>query len=227
MKGPWLTVVYLLTLGTAQAVTIDEFDGVQGPLTPSGTAQSSATDAAIIGGERDLLLSSTSLGANAFVNNGIFQFDNGADTQASMHFQWDGADNSQNLDVTGLGGVDLTAGNTTDAFEIVVLFDDLPATIDLTVHTDGANASSVSWPTTGLLLTGDTAISIFIPFAAFSGSADFTNVGAIEMSLTATATAGLDIQLDRIGTALAPVPLPPAIWMFASALLGLAVRRRN
>lgn len=72
--------------------------------------------------------------------------------------------------------------------------------------------------------------TLFMPFAAFTtasgAGADFTSVGAIEMSMSSPLAAP-DISIDYFRTTLEPVPLPPALLLFASSLLGLAARARR
>lgn len=227
-----LAATLLALPATAAVLVIDDFSTDQGPLTvsplvPPQSDSSSASGAGIIGGSRDMVLSTdpgtSGVSSFATVTGGIAQLADNSQFQSDLLFQWDGGDNDPNaLDHTGLGGVDLTSDNNT-AFEIGLLFDDLPATLSMTVWSIDGNSSSLAFPATGLIFTN---LSIFIPYALFSGSADFTNVGAIELAITSP-TNGLDIALDYIQTGIEPVPVPAAFWLFASALLGLRLTRRR
>lgn len=220
----------------ANALSIDEFTTVQGPLEvhpqgptqDSSSAQTLGTD--IVNGERDMFFDvgvglTGGPNSDARVEAGQFSLANNSETAATIRFQWDGADGDpDNLDATGLGGIDLTEGFSLDAFEIQFLFNDVPSLLTMTVHTDGSNSSSITWPNPALQLTG--GFTLYVPFAAFSGSADFTNVGAIELSMDSPFT-GLDVRVDHVRTVIAPVPVPAGLLLFASGLFGLGFMRRH
>lgn len=231
-----LVAATALAPSAANALSIDEFTTAQGPLqvhpmgpnTDSSTAQTLGSD--IVGAERDMFFT---VGAgltggppsDARVELGQFSLANNSETAATIHFQWDGDDgDAAALNPLGLGGIDLTEGFSLDSFEIQFLFNDVPSLLTMTVHTDGSNSSTVTWPNPGLQLTGD--FTLYVPFAAFMGSADFTNVGAIELSLESPFE-GLDVRVDYVRTAVAPVPLPAGVLLFASALLSFGALRRS
>lgn len=228
-----LSLALLLAVPASAAVlVIDDFSTDQGPLSVSPllgpqTDSSSASGAGIVGGERDLVLS-TDPGASTFssfaqASGGIVQLADNTQFQSDLLFQWDGADNDPgSLDVGGLGSLDLTQDGN-NAFEIGLAFDDLPATLAMTVWSPNGDSSQVIFPSTGLIFT---ELSIFIPFALFSGSADFTNVGAIEL-LVSSPTNGLDIAFDFVQTGISPIPVPGAVWLLGSALLGMALTGRK
>lgn len=215
----------------AASLIIDDFTTSQGPLSVSPALgpledSSSASGAGIIGGSRDLVLS-TDAGASPFSSNaevlgGVAQLADNTQFSSDLLFQWDGADNDAlALDTAGLGGIDLTSGGN-NALEIGLVFDDLPATLQFSVYSTNGNSSTVTFPSTGLIFTD---LSIFVPFALFNGNADFSSVGAIEL-LISSPTNGLDIAFDFIQTNIAPVPVPPAILFMGSALFGLGLVRR-
>ncbi len=228
------TAVAALAIGlslaplTVSALTIDDFSTDQTALVVNGaspTAKSSVSTGGgdILGFERDIHIEVPAglnpAVASASVEFGRFLMDNNSDANSVVTFQWDGADNSDSL-AQNLPTVDLTDGFISNAIEIRFLFDDLPSTLEMTVWS-GADSSTVTWPGPALLLTAE--LSLYIPFDAFIGSADFTNVTAIELSI-ASPTNGLDLSIDYIQTTL--VPVPPALLLFATSLLGLAMRRR-
>lgn len=235
-----ITMLLVLPFGAA-ALTIDDFDTAQSSITvaPAGPNEASSSVATaggdIIGLGRDMRLSigagMSVLSSQAEVAAGRAFFANASPNQATLMFQWDGIDNSANLNATGLLGMDLTEGNAANAFEINFLFDDLPASITLNVYTDAGNYSTATFPTAGGLFgNGTPGLSVFVPFDLFStaagSGADFANVGAIEMIMTSPLN-GADIEIDYVRTALAPVPLPPAMLLFASGLLGLLLTHRR
>jgi hypothetical protein len=73
-----------------------------------------------------------------------------------------------------------------------------------------------------LAATGSTAIKLF----GFTGNG--VNGGQLQSYLLGSATLGTDGTLTLNGNATAPVPLPAAVWLFGSGLMGLVgVSRRR
>ncbi|NNF15623.1 MAG: hypothetical protein HKN70_02695 [Gammaproteobacteria bacterium] len=216
----------------AANLIIDDFSTNQGPLNVSPalgplTDSSSASGAGILGGSRDLVLSTDSgssvFSSSAQVAGGVAQLADNSQFSSDLLFQWDGADNAAlALDTTGLAGIDLTTGSN-NAFELGLVFDDLPATLQFNVYSTDGSASTVTFPGTGLIFTD---LSILVPFASFTGGADFTDVGAIEL-LISSPTNGLDISFDFLQTNVAPVPVPSAVFFMGSALFGLGLLDRR
>jgi uncharacterized repeat protein (TIGR01451 family) len=173
---------------------------------PAGTtASSSASGAGILGGERDMQINLTAgvIAGNtetAVVSSGFFSYSQDATIAGNGVLQWDGNDGSATLNTTGLGGIDLTSGGTQDAFLLNVFFDDLPVNSVITVYTDAGNASSVTVALPGLVFS---ATNFAIPYSSFTttlgAGADFTNVGAITLSVGSTVTAP-DLVIDFFQT---------------------------
>lgn len=217
---------------SAAVLIIDDFSTDQGPLTVapplSSTDSSSATGGGIIGSSRDLVLSTddpgpSALGSFVQASGGIIQLADNSQFQSNLLMQWDGNDNDPGtLDTLGLGGADLTFDGN-NAIEIGLAYDDLPATLEMTIYSMDGGVSSVVFPSTGLILTD---LAIYLPFASFTGDADFSNVGAIEL-LVSSPLNGLDIAFDYVQTGIAPVPVPAGMWLFGSALLGLTLTSRR
>jgi hypothetical protein len=226
---PWPGLVLafalvLLGLSPAQAspisqalpVAIDSFATAQpliqllAPGDVGNTTQSTAVGAGILGGERDIQISMT---AGAIPGNRLSTVVGGdllgigfePTVQGTVQVQWDGPDGDpNNLDPVGLGGFDLTQGGTQIEFLIDIFSDDLAANLVFEVFSDAGNASIFTLNLAGAI----TNQNRLIPFAAFTPSlgagADFTNVGAI--TLTITSLTELDLVLDSIGT---NGPIPP------------------
>ena len=171
---------------TNQSVTADN-------ATPSNTDIASASE--VIGGERDIQITNT-----AGVGQTTVLVDAGAGTlsigslgngEGVALLQYDGIDGSISLDATGLGGVSLTGdatGTPVDPAAGLVVFtrsDAAGETLTITVHSDGSNSSST---TIAVPLNLTNTEETFVPFSAFSvvsgTGADFTNVGAIEATVT-------------------------------------------
>lgn len=195
--------------GRAQIV-VDNFTTNQASLAltfpPAGTtASSSASGAEILGGERDVQVNLTSgvIAGNqmsAVVSSGFYSYSQDATIAGTGVVQWDGTDGSPTLNPTGLGGIDLTAGGTQDAFILSVQFDDLPVSLVLQVSTDAGNASTFTLAAPGLIFS---TTNFVIPFASFTPSlgagANFSNVGAVSLTAGSPVTAP-DLVLDFLRT---------------------------
>jgi uncharacterized repeat protein (TIGR01451 family) len=194
----------------AQSITIDSFATNQATQTltfpPSGTSSAaSVSGAGILGGERDLeidLSGGTTSGntLSAGVAGGTFNYAQGATITGMARLQWDGTDGSSTVNPTGLGGIDLTAAGTQDAILLQLVSDDLPADLTLTVYTDSGNGSLLTFSLPGSIAA---PADVVLPYSAFApvlgAGADFTNVGAITLSLGSTADSPT-IVLDGVLT---------------------------
>ncbi|MEJ5311578.1 MAG: PKD domain-containing protein [Anaerolineae bacterium] len=193
-RFPWLLVVALLATGVlalcftapvlAQSpITVDDWGTEQTlTLTVPGVVSSTVTGTVMLGDERDLRVELTSGDAvTAQVTAGALYYEAGVGAQAAALLVWDGEDGDPAALVpTGLGGVDLTGGGTQNAF-VLPLTLDANTRFTLTVYT---GASLVSTYTVALSPgTGNLPFTHTVPFGAFSGAADFANVGAIALEL--------------------------------------------
>lgn len=175
----------------------------------STTDENSADAPEALGGERDLFVMLTSgtgsvqLRVLAFGVNPVLQFDNSAGVVGERTATWDGQDNDgDDLNPTGLGGVDLTDGGASTAFNLLIGADNPNGLVTIRVFTDGLNWSqgSVAIPNTGGLATS-TVILDFSSFIVGGGSgADFSNVGAIQLMIEGSASVNGQIDtLEVIG----------------------------
>jgi hypothetical protein len=187
---------------------IDHFDTAQGPLTASlgVPAASSVSGANVIGAERDLQVSVVSGSpGNAKVEalNSTLAHSQDSGVIAQTLVQWDGADGAIALNPTGLGGVDLTQGNTQNGLVITVLLNDLPIELEFTVYS-GANSSTTTLTLPGGQPTGAGPKNYYIPYAAFTTlagtGANFASVGAIELLIDGVNDA-TDLTIGVIETA--------------------------
>ncbi len=194
----------------AQSITIDSFTTNQSSLTltfpPAGTtASSSVSGGGVLGTERDIQVNLTAgvIAGNtmsAVVSSGFFSYSQDATITGNSVTQWDGADGSPTLNPTGLGGIDLTVGGVQDAFLLNVEFDDLPVDVVLNVYTDAGNASTLSVTLPGLIFANTDFVLPYSSFSTLLGAgADFTNVGAITMTLGSAVTAP-DVVVDFLQT---------------------------
>lgn len=228
----------------AHAIVVDDFSTDQGqqgdasmPLEvhPGANADSSwVNGAGLLGGQRDMFLF-TDPGANnpqtsrARVAGGQLAMDNTPLYQSTLTVQYDGGDNAAVISPTGLGGVNLTADGS-QAFRVDFGFSDVPGTIEIAVWSDANNRSTLLFASPFVIngLPGDDPFLLF-PFAGFTqgpgaaGPADFTNIGAIQLTIQSPFE-GQDIILTGITTV---VPIPAAWLLFASAFGVLGFMRRR
>ncbi|MEM1204206.1 MAG: lamin tail domain-containing protein [Acidobacteriota bacterium] len=97
----------------------------------------------------------------------------------STRWTWDGADGTVELDPTGLGGVDLTAGGFESVFVVGVPASAVAAELTLEVWTGAGRPSAVR-----VDVDAGVARGIEIPFSDFRG-ADLADVGAVAVELSA------------------------------------------
>ena len=204
-------------------IAVDEGNGVVGPAidgftttqvveaTPPlpASAVASLLDAAVLGGERDLFVELTNstnpISSVALASSGgkLF-FASGSDVTGVAKVVWDGVDgNGQLVNPTGLGGIDLTQadGNTMTGIALTSGADHPHAKITMRIYTDANNWSEFT--TTVPESVGGTASgqAVFhfddVPIAKSGSGADFTNVGALE--LTFEGVSAVDAQVTLVG----------------------------
>lgn len=122
-----------------------------------GEGSAWVTNEAILGGEREVSAAATSL-----------------------RYTWDGheADPSK-LDVTGLGGVDLTQGGLLDQIRLTILSNQIPAHFTLEFYSGVDRVSVYEWQV-GVL---NAAATYTIPLAELTGNADLTQIGAVSLHI--------------------------------------------
>ena len=167
-------------------------------------------DNSILGGERDLILTVDSGTDGLIVSSGVNggRWDVGTPNGASgfVLMQYDGSDNSATLNRNGLG-VNLLA-NSANSFRAVIQSD-----ID-TEYTFRVFSGSSQSTFTQSIPGDDTSREYVFPFTSFSGSANFANVGAIEIQINANDN--VDTFVEFFGTTgpqvetVTPSPLPSA-----------------
>ncbi|OGL39352.1 MAG: hypothetical protein A2042_04910, partial [Candidatus Schekmanbacteria bacterium GWA2_38_11] len=211
--------ITLLCAVNSQAVIIDSFTKPQTLFRVSpGTSPSSVSSISgdILGNERDITITSldsgSMIGTTAYLDGlNIYSHSQGAAVRGTSTIQWDGSDNSPALNPTGLGGIDLTEGGATKII-LKVRFKDLSLSFPLTVsvYTDASNWSKYILNVSGSIAPqGVEFILLFADFIPQAGTgADFTNVGAISLTIDGSNIRALDVELRSIET---PPPPPCAI----------------
>jgi hypothetical protein len=216
------TAILILMLVCASAnasIVIDNFDtGVTNISIASGTSSQTANGnpGDIIGGDRDVeleVLSSTGLTASVNANPpaGVFAWSNAAQVQSTATLTWD--------DAGGLGGIDLTDGGASDAILIELITIDLNAALNFSAtDTNGGSSSRV--------LTGLAPGELTFGFDSFVGTADFTSVDSI--SLTLTGPTEVDAVIDLVATSTTVnVPEPSTIAALGIGLAGIGFARKR
>ncbi len=195
----------------AQAVILDDWmtdqDFLSITFPPAGASLFSAvTGPGILNLERDIRvdLSGGTISGNSLsagVAGGYFSYSQGATIKGGACISWDGSDGNPSLiDPEGLGGVDLTAGYTQDALRVQTVFDDLPTHVVLRVYSGVGNVSVLDLPLPGEIYLETGYVIPFTSFGLESGAgADFTDVGAVTLSVGSTSTSP-DLVLDILQT---------------------------
>ncbi|NEP79700.1 MAG: PEP-CTERM sorting domain-containing protein [Okeania sp. SIO3B3] len=232
-----LAATAMLGAGSAQAnpILIDDFsvDQLVGleSLEPAVFSSSQVgPDGSIIGDFRDIEAMGNAdslLETRIQVTGGTLNFSNAVDTTGSAVIVWDGDDDPTELDPTGLGGIDITNDGVwpLDRLLVEIISADLPGLeLEFTIYDLNDGISSLSRTFTQAITTPTTSAFLFDDF---SGDADFTNVGAIQLEIAGPEE--IDAQFDMIEVSKRRVPEPlTSLWTLAgvSALGGLCAKKK-
>jgi len=177
------------------------------PITMTDFASPSGNNVNILGGERDLELvvqtGAPNLILTAQILTGQFAVSTPNGASGFSTVQWDGKDNSINLNSQGLGGIDFTfSGNAAE----------LRATLD-SDHATTFTITVVSMDGKQCVLEldvaeGSAAKDYTASYKDFSGNCDFTNVGAIEVTIDASLAVDADMELFSVFGVVPATPTP-------------------
>jgi hypothetical protein len=205
----------------ASALTIDSFDTFQSveDLTSAGNGNQVAAPEAL-GGWRDMYVEKESgpagNGTKATSSGGILSFSNDSLSRGFGCVTWDGikaSEDCDDVDTGGLGGIDLLSYGPGFDFEVIEVDHMLEFTMKV-------------WDTTGALSTYFEEIppiellQTFLPFSDFRGSANFADVGAIQIFVRAPVN-NLDGSIGEVNV----VPLPASALLLLGGLGGLSAFR--
>ena len=148
-----------------------------------------------------------------------------------MALSFDGLDSDPySLDTAGLGSVDLTSKEiygydfSYDRFAVQLLFIDVSTTLSFTVYSGAGNESSSAELVLPELTFSGRRPVLHLRFANFVGTADFTDVSAIEVVIDGVP--GLDLQIGYIAAVPEPGSGAASLAVMTSlALLGRRARR--
>jgi uncharacterized repeat protein (TIGR01451 family) len=187
---------------------IDSFDLTAQNITSTGgvAANSSVTATEAIGGERDLFIQSNvggsiSAKADSPSSTNFLAFGADALSNGTRRLVYDGPDNDATvLNNTGLGSVDLTAGQALGIRFIVGA--EATASVTVTINS-GTNSSSVTVPIPDTNNGATPDFTLDIPFTSFTTlagtGANFASVGAITVEVSATNPA-VDVVITNLST---------------------------
>jgi hypothetical protein len=211
--------------------TLDDSACVYGTQVGNGCF-ASQQDISILGGERDIFISKLAGGNNFAGAQVLIDLTNerlglSADSEvaATSTLTYDGVDNSNTVNTTGLGGVDFTDGGLITAFSFSIFKSDGDYFFNINVWDDLGNlfddasaGYSRQFQATGENEGGKNVI----PFAVFDGF-DFTSVGAFQIEIDPDGIATeVDIGVDRVAVA-----EPTTLALLSLGLVGLGITRRK
>ncbi|RLC81636.1 MAG: hypothetical protein DRI61_03610 [Chloroflexi bacterium] len=198
-----LLFVLVISLTLAAVVTIDTFDEGSQTATAGPDAGSSASNyvntTVALGGQRDIYVYNSIGGGHVSIavdygDTNQAKFNQDSDVKGWGEIVWDGKDDdATSLDTTGLGGEDLTDGNTNNGFQLQVYRCDGGFDLGIWVYTGTATAYYT--------LTIDSAVdppgqSFFIKFSNFTGDQSvFSDAGAIVLRIIPD-KADVDLTID-------------------------------
>lgn len=138
----------------------------------------------IMGGERDLQLTVTGGDGNLIlstgVSGGVYTASTPNEARGNSLLQLDGTDGTMVLNTSGLFGHPNNNFMNENAFAFrVIIESDLPGTVIFRVFSGGSaqTSCSLSVATPG----DDTPNEFILPYSDFTGTCDFSNVGALEI----------------------------------------------
>jgi len=149
----------------------------------------------ILGGERDILFVATSGKPNFLLTAGVYAGEFTCDTPSEATgysiLQYDGIDESSDLNSNGLGNLDFTKNN---AFALrTFISSDMKTNFNVTIYSENRSCFfSMDIEDSGEIQ------EYVLEYEYFDGNCDFTNVNAVEFAIEQYAE--LDLLIEEIST---------------------------
>ena len=220
-QSVWVVVLGLcVSAAPAAYITVDDFsDGVTDLTVYDGAASDSDSDAGlsgVIGGQRDVDVVWTEGPGDVTVRinfrsfSSFVAFAEGPATTGEVTLGYGGG---------GDLGADLTDSGANDRLRMTFNTADILGEIDITVETSGVGSSAWSGSTPAGINNVDTTFDVL--FSAFAGSADFSDVDAIEIVIAGGHNG--DYVIKDVGA----VPEPMTVSVLALGATAMLIRRRR
>jgi uncharacterized repeat protein (TIGR01451 family) len=193
--------------------TIDEFDSVQkveaSPPPNSAGVGSTKIDASVLGGERDFRVEITA-GTDEFSSvslisaGGLLRLASSSLITGNATVVWDGQDaNANAINYTGLGGLDFThdGPNTMTGIRLSVGADHAGSVVKLRIYSDATHWSEFTTTvpeSAGGAIDKQAVFNFNTPSSTGGGGADFTKVGAIELTFVGVSAVDATISVAEL-----------------------------
>ncbi|QDV71242.1 Large cysteine-rich periplasmic protein omcB precursor [Rosistilla carotiformis] len=192
--------------GATSGTLVDNFlAGTQNLEATSATTtdESYFSDASILGGERDLLLTYTAglrVNLDTDPSEGTILYSSPSNALGGFEIVYDGVDGSSAINMTGLGGANLDDSGRAEYLQMMLGADVSGVPITITVFDDAANYSTIQTtvPQTALGAASEELLLRLSDFVPTGTGADFSSVGAIRIAITGSAA--FDSEVAVIGT---------------------------
>ena len=164
----------------------------------------------ILGGERDLVLTVTEsvyvgkqITTRVAENEGWEYYNSESTIHSYCLCQYDGEDNSPDFNPIGLGGLDFNTLSDDKSFGITTMSDAAVSANILVTDMEGGSSSSLLT----LQYSEDEWVTWRIPFSRFTGNANFSNVGGVEIQVQSDVTSDVHFN-DFVLNGILPSPIP-------------------
>jgi len=159
------------------------------PIIETSIADAGIGCSSIIGCERDMFISVISGFQERTYFSAIYYNEWDVSTPlgsvVEYSIQYDGRDNSTNLDLNGLNNLDLTDGGLASIIQFSGNIDIMGTTLNFVEYSPNGNSCEADIEIMTNSGTYDDTLS-YMPLANLTGNCDLTNIGAIEINIPAT-----------------------------------------
>ncbi len=192
----------LTCLQLAAQTIIDDFQINQAAIGSNGVASVEGSTMSIVGGEREVKVTTLAGSISAIATLGLFQVVGDANANGAVEIRWDGTNHTAGvINTHGLNGINLTNGGA-NAFLIGLV--SVTGNPSLTLSIDsGTDTASVTLP---VLQASPNPQWLRLAFSSLVGTASPTNVGSVRLQINNLANASVQISFLRSGSYQAATP---------------------